>query len=386
MSTFPDMKKKSCILLAAMLAFCVTHSQDFEEKPVVLKDEKPSTAKPKAVRPMASVTFQANHDFYLTVDDESYGKRTKSNNNPIRLPKGKYTVIFEEADSTGERKREIFVVDAQTLAQKNTTYIVSFKKSLQEVLADFTGKPAEPVSVKKTAVNESREAQVAKELSAQMVPIPGDNFLQQNGGQKEGVSAAARISDFNLSKYEITQQQWQAVMGYNHSAQKNCNTCPVENVSYVQVQSFIEKLNKAGAQKFRLPTVAEWEYLASKVSDKEVGMATNDPAELEAYKNKWREFLKRTAWLAEAGKATQVVGSKEPTLGLYDLFGNVAEWCVSDEGATLTGGAKSAASNYVAKGGSFKEKTDGFSYKSRTYETPETTRANLGFRLVADAR
>jgi len=128
---------------------------------------------------------------------------------------------------------------------------------------------------------------------------------------------------FFLSKYPITQEQWQKVMGDNPSYFEG-KEHPVENVSWIEVQAFFKKLNSPGKANnscvYRLPTEAEWEYAAR------AGTATSyffgdDESKLTEY-----------AWFLEnSGLETHSVGLKKPNpWGLYDMYGNVAEW-VQDE-------------------------------------------------------
>ena len=129
---------------------------------------------------------------------------------------------------------------------------------------------------------------------------------------------------FWLGKYEVTQGQWQAVMGSNPSRFKNCGRdCPVEKVSWNDVQEFIGKLNgRSGGRPYRLPTEAEWEYAAraGTTSDTYAGDITkprgNDPV------------LNRIGWYdGSTGNWTHPVGRKAPNgFGLHDMLGNVWEW------------------------------------------------------------
>nr|WP_290936762.1 formylglycine-generating enzyme family protein [Haliscomenobacter sp.] len=73
---------------------------------------------------------------------------------------------------------------------------------------------------------------------------------------------AVTLSDFYIAKTEVTQAMWRAVMGNNPSDFKDCDQCPVEQVSWNDVQAFIQKLNAKTNKKYRLPTEAEWEYAA----------------------------------------------------------------------------------------------------------------------------
>ena len=127
------------------------------------------------------------------------------------------------------------------------------------------------------------------------------------------------VSSFSIGKYEVTQGEWQAVMGdsLNFSLHAGCGNCPVEEVSWNEVQLFIQKLNRLTGKHYQLPTEAQWEF-ASRGGKKSKG-----------YKYAGSDNIDEVALLGGAYTGqTQPVGSKHPNeRGIYNMAGNVAEWC-----------------------------------------------------------
>lgn len=142
----------------------------------------------------------------------------------------------------------------------------------------------------------------------------GDTF--GDGGSDEKPVHEVCVDDFSIGKYEVTQAQWEAVMGSNPSNFKQCGgNCPVESVSWNDIQEFIKKLNNMTGKTYRLPTEAEWEYAARSGGKSEKYAGGNDVDTVAWYDN-------------NSGSRTHPVGQKQPNgLGIYDMTGNVWEWC-----------------------------------------------------------
>jgi formylglycine-generating enzyme required for sulfatase activity len=203
-----------------------------------------------------------------------------------------------------------------------------------------------------------------------------------NGGTDEKPVHGVTINySFYMGKYEVSQAQWQAVMGNNPANFKDCGgNCPVEQVSWDDAQSFINKLNESNdGFRYRLPTEAEWEYACR-------AGTTGDYA----------GNLSEMAWFSEnSGNKTHAVGGKQPNAwGLADMHGNVWEWCQdwyhetyngapTDGSAWLSGGEQKSR---VVRGGSWGSDATNLRSAYRDNFTPGDRSINLGFRLVAVAR
>ncbi len=163
--------------------------------------------------------------------------------------------------------------------------------------------------------------------------IPAGDFMMgsTNGSDDEKPVHKVTISQgFFMGRTEVTQAQWQAVMGNNPSDFKNCPNCPVEQVSWDDAQSFVSKLNAQNdGFKYRLPSEAEWEYAAR------AGTTGDYAGNLDAmawyYENAGDQRLSGEGSadkLKSNNNRTHDVATKQPNAwGLYDMHGNVWEWC-----------------------------------------------------------
>ena len=183
-------------------------------------------------------------------------------------------------------------------------------------------------------------------------------------------------NDYYIGKYEVTQALWQAVMGSNPSYFKG-NNLPVEKVSWDDCQEFLSKLNSITGKTFRLPTEAEWEYAArggKKYRGNQYSGSNN---------------LSDVAWYGDnSGSKTHAVGTKQPNeLGIYDMSGNVLEWCQDwydkySSFSQVNPTGASSGSNRVRRGGCWSYNARRCRSSFRINRTPNCRRDCLGLRLV----
>ena len=183
-------------------------------------------------------------------------------------------------------------------------------------------------------------------------------------------------NDYYIGKYEVTQALWQAVMGNNPSSFKGDNL-PVEQVSWNDCQKFISQLNRITGKTFRLPTEAEWEY-AARGGNKSRG-----------YQYSGSNNLSDVAWYTDnSGYKTHTVGTKQPNeLGIYDMSGNVCEWCQDWKGkynssSQVNPTGANSGSIRVGRGGSWGRYAWFCRSSFRYDDAPDCRYDELGLRLV----
>lgn len=215
-----------------------------------------------------------------------------------------------------------------------------------------------------------------------MVLVRGGTFqMGSNDFDATKPIHSVTLPDFEIGKYPVTQKLWQEIMGSNPSYFKGCDDCPVEKVSWDDVQEFLKKLNhRHPGKNYRLPTEAEWEY-AARGGNQSKGYTyagSNDIDEVTWYDKN------------SGGKPQLVGGKKANELGIYDMSGNVWEWCQdvwhdNYQGAPTDGSVWTRAGQHgrrVLRGGSWY--SDPFYCRAANrYRAFQSYRYNYyGFRLV----
>ena len=215
-----------------------------------------------------------------------------------------------------------------------------------------------------------------------MVPVEGGTFTMgatsEQGSDAEDDEKPAHqvtLSDYYIGQTEVTQALWKVVMGSNPSGHKGDNL-PVELVSWDDCQEFIQKLNQLTGKQFRLPTEAEWEY------------AARGGRKSRGYKYAGDNDIGSVAWYdVNSGTGTHPVAAKQANeLGIYDMSGNVWEWCGDWYGDYQSSSQSdpqgpSSGSSRVYRGGSYYFDARICRVSYRINSTPDYRDGNLGLRL-----
>ena len=308
-----------------------------------------------------------------------------------------------------EAKEKERLVQLQRKEQEEVTRKKDETKE-KEKLVQLQRKEQEEATRKKEEAKEKESQKQTFLLEPEMVFVKGGSFNRQykyEGTEKFGFFGSSSkkvlkegtqkvtLSDFSIGKYPITEAQWLAIMGYNSRNFLGCDNCPVVDVSWDDCQEFIKKLNEKTNKKYRLPTEAEWEF------------AARGGNQSKGYKYSGSDNLDEIGWyIRNSDGKTHPVGTKKANeLGIYDMSGNVNEWCYDWEWSKYYGenyntkdvidpkGAEYGSSR-VYRGGSRSNSEEYFSvyrvvfYSSfkpfvyYTSEVPGCSAIDIGFRVV----
>lgn len=244
----------------------------------------------------------------------------------------------------------------------------------------------------------------------EMVNIPGGTFqmgdTRNDGEPDEKPVRTVSVNGFRMGKYEVTKSQWYEIMGNNTGYFDNCVNCPIANISWLNVITFCNKLSdREGRQRvytinggnvtadwnangYRLPTEAEWEYAAGGGAMNRTrfgnGKDILDPSEANFYPQDIYPYSNVGIYRIK----TVAVGSFIPNqFGLYDMSGNVMEWCWDWYGTYQSSSESnprgpSSGSDHVLRGGSWGSPAVNCRVNSRARNTPDYRDSYRGFRVV----
>jgi len=220
-------------------------------------------------------------------------------------------------------------------------------------------------------------------VKMEFILVPVGSFMMGSDKYKDAEKPVHKVTltkPFYIGKYEVTQEQWQKVMGDNPSRFKGAKN-PVDMVSWDDCQKFVTKLkDRERGQTFRLPTEAEWEYACQAGSTTDYCYGDN------------ADKLGDYAWFkGNSRERTYPVGQKKPNAwGLYDMHSNIAEWCQDVyhgiyEGAPADGSARlDGGSLRVLRGGSWYSDATGLRSASRSGNPPGSRPSHCGLRVVVE--
>jgi formylglycine-generating enzyme required for sulfatase activity len=216
-------------------------------------------------------------------------------------------------------------------------------------------------------------------ISHNMVTVQGGRFIMgSNDDEDERPPHEVELSDFMIGKYEVTQLEWESVMATNPSFWKG-DDYPIENVSWDDIQLFLKKLNQQTGHRYRLPTEAEWEY------------AARGGPKSKGYMYSGSDSLDEVAWYENNSDGrTHKVGLLKPNeLGLYDMNGNVWEWCQDwydimyyKHSALKDPQGPAMSESKVLRGGSWYDDSHAYKTTFRNWYQPRRAFKNDGFRLA----
>jgi formylglycine-generating enzyme required for sulfatase activity len=261
---------------------------------------------------------------------------------------------------------------------------------------EITKPKSEPVPVSVPAAKPEPESttetapagrKISNSIGMEFVYIPPGTFMMGSSendlgrGDDEKQHRVTLTQGFYMQTAEATQGQWKAVMGNNPSHFRNCgDDCPVERVSWNDVQEFIKKLNRKEGKNYRLPTEAEWEYACRSGTTAAYSFG-NDSGKLTKY----------ARFNENSGRTTHPAAQLEPNAwGLYDMHGNVGEWCQDIYNKDIYNKNQtdpihirwSSDSLRVVRGGSFFFGMQNCRSAYRNNSPPDNRHGDVGFRLV----
>ena len=309
-----------------------------------------------------------NLDCVMYIDGEEYGTLSAGRLQKIPLSEGEYMLTFESVENRGDRINAPF-----EMPNKDKLYNV-----------DLLAKKEERKERERREREERGKFNVGG-VEFKMVYVEGGTFTmgataEQGLEALEGEKPAHKVtlSDYYIGETQVTQALWKAVMGDKPSRFKGGDNLPVEQVSWEDiVEKFIPALNRKTGRTFRLPTEAEWEY-AARGGNRSKG-----------YKYSGSDNIDEVAWYAgnSGDKTHPVRGKKANELGLYDMSGNVWEWCHDwygeySSGAQTDPKGPDKGSCRVLRGGSWFNAARYCRVSSRPDYAPDHRNFCCGFRLV----
>lgn len=308
-----------------------------------------------------------------------------------------YQVSLVKADNLIEQQRyeEALAIYQQLSSSSYASAAISHK--IQEI-QDRQEEVSIQASGELMIVDVSNETYLVKEVPFTMIGIKGGSFMMGSPSEEVGRNTdefehQVNLPSFLIGQYEVTQKLWRAVMNQDPEelAFQGCDECPVENVSWYEAQRFIKKLNSMTGEAFRLPTEAEWEYTARAGTNTPFYTGDNINTQQVNYNGK---HPYNGGAKGKYRQKTMPVGSFKPNpWGVYDMSGNVYEWCqdwYSDDyyyhsRQDIPEGPANGSSR-VIRGGSWYNVASYCRVARRNSYSPGYGDNNIGFRIAKSVK
>ncbi|MEZ4955715.1 MAG: SUMF1/EgtB/PvdO family nonheme iron enzyme [Saprospiraceae bacterium] len=368
-------------VVAVILKDCLWELTELQHLQVVLFQDEPIEER--------SAYAHAAREVFRSLREEIKKLKKEADIAAANLLEAKQPEVEEKLKTQGSEP-----TPSDSKVQKSNSLLESFKEQQDYIFrhlhSSHLPEPERQYREEKERKKKIKEEEHSRSLDPfhdLMIPIKGGTF--QMGDEHGDLGKDCRpvhevtLKDFQLCKHPVTQAQWRAIMGEDppNLNFKGCDDCPVESVSWDDVQEFIKNLNEKTNGNYRLPSEAEWEF------------AARGGNQSKKFKYAGSNQLNEVAWYFKNSKSkTQPVMQLKPNeLSLYDMSGNVWEWCEDTwhdnyNGAPIDGSAWSAGGDQlrrVVRGGSWDYFDDICRVSIRDWNSTDIRYNFVGFRLAS---